>query len=280
MMDALLGFAILGAIPGAAYVVRVVWAVLPWVSGQASGVDLTKWLNQAHLIVSIAGLVLVGVVVIVLVTGNGEKDPEVPPTSTPTATQTATLSPTPTPTATPSLTPTLTQTPPTGGAVPPAPIPPTAPRPPTPVPPTAPPPTVPPLPEIDLEGEFGVGSGQVKERSEASGARTILLQAGESRTLSFDLIAGARYRLNIRYSNDNANDLPSELVAVAVDGDLLGQFVPQDTGDDGFGWNVFAWSDIVGVVDLSPGHHEVVLSVTGGDGFGVEIDVVALVLAQ
>ncbi len=41
---------------------------------------------------------------------------------------------------------------------------------------------------------------------------------------------------------------------------------------------MFLWSDIIGSVDLPSGDHEVVLSVTGGDGFGGEIDVVALVL--
>ena len=84
--------------------------------------------------------------------------------------------------------------------------------------------------------------------------------------------------MNVRYSNDNFG--PLETVAVSVDGTSLGQFVPQDTGDFGHGWNVFLWSDIVGSVDLSAGDHHVVVSVSGGDGFGVEIDLVALVLVK
>lgn len=135
-----------------------------------------------------------------------------------------------------------------------------------------------PVSRIFLEGESGGGDGQVMPRSRACGESTIWLHAGESRTFSFNLGVGARYSLNMRYSNDN--DGPSETIRVALDGVSVGQFVAQDTGDNGRGWNVFVWSDIVGVAALSLGHHEVVLSVTGGDGFGVEIDVVALVLVQ
>lgn len=135
-----------------------------------------------------------------------------------------------------------------------------------------------PLPpdQILLEGEDGSGDGQVMLRSEASGQRTVWLHAGESRTLRFQLPAEARYRLSVRYSNDNFG--PLEAVDVGIDGVRAGQFAAQDTGDFGFGWNVFRWSDPFDPVTLSPGTHEVTIAVTGGDGFGVEIDVVKLEL--
>lgn len=306
-MVALLGllFGILGALfgllglimqaGGFKYIGKAILRIIP---GRTAADDAATGEHRASFFLISASIILIVVAIGILIVSimalaSNEKEGPVPPT--PEASPTIILE-----TSTPAITATATPRPCgqiRGGTyrnprertfflnnciTPPAQ--PDGPQPRTPTPPTPPdgqpPPTVTPLPEIFLEGEFGTGNGQVKKRSEASGARTIWLHAGESRTLPFDLIAGARYRLNVRYSNDNANDLPLELVAVAVDGVLLGQFDPQDTGDDGLGWNCFVWSDIVGVVDLSPGSHEVVLSVTRGDGFGVEIDVVALVLVQ
>ena len=43
---------------------------------------------------------------------------------------------------------------------------------------------------------------------------------------------------------------------VAVDGVVLTQLVPADTGDGGFGWNEFAVSDRIGTLDLAAGDHE------------------------
>jgi len=111
-------------------------------------------------------------------------------------------------------------------------------------------------------------------RSAASGELTVLLHDGESQVLSFQLPAAARYSLTVRYSNDNYG--PLETVSVSVDDAIVGQFEAQDTGDYGLGWNVFESSGPIGSVDLQPGAHEVTVSVTGGDGYGVEIDVVTL----
>jgi hypothetical protein len=63
---------------------------------------------------------------------------------------------------------------------------------------------------------------------------------------------------------------------VSIDGVALGEFQAQDTGDFGFGWNVFRSSGPIGSRILAPGQHTVVVSFTGGDGFGVEIDAVTL----
>ena len=139
----------------------------------------------------------------------------------------------------------------------------------------APPPSAPENPsEILLEAENGSGDGQIMPRSEASNRQTVWLHSGETRTLLFATVRSTRYSISVRYSNDNFG--PLETVDVSMGDTLLGSFRPQDTGDFGFGWNVFLWTDSIGPVDLSPGWHSVVLSVLGGDGFGVEIDVVAL----
>lgn len=129
-----------------------------------------------------------------------------------------------------------------------------------------------------LEGEQGSGHGHVMQRSAASGQRTVQLQAGESRTLAFELSGSARYAISVRYSNDNFG--PLETVTLSLDGDTVGQFTPQDTGDFGAGWNVFASSGPIGVVTLQPGAHQLVVAVSGGDGFGVEIDGVTLDRAE
>jgi len=111
-------------------------------------------------------------------------------------------------------------------------------------------------------------------RSNAQGARTILLQADQSRTLSFNLGSPASYAVSVRYSNDNYG--PTETVTVSVDGSTVGQFSAQDTGNYGAGWNVFVQTSTLGTVNLSAGDHTVVVSVSGGDGYGVEIDAVVL----
>jgi hypothetical protein len=128
-----------------------------------------------------------------------------------------------------------------------------------------------------LESSHGrTCAGLVECRSNASGGQTVWLHAGESRKIVFDLAVGASYEVRVRYSNDN--DGPLETVTVTVDGAPVGDFQAQDTGDFGNGWNVFLSSGSIGVVDLSAGSHAVTLSVTGGDGFGVEIDDVSFEL--
>jgi hypothetical protein len=132
--------------------------------------------------------------------------------------------------------------------------------------------------QIPLEGEAGTGDGQVMQRSAASGQHTVSLHAGESHTLRFQLPAHARYLISVHYSNDNFG--PLETVDVRVDGVPIGQFTAQDTGDFGLGWNVFLSSGPIAAVDFQPGEHDVRVSVNGGDGFGVEIDVAILDLPE
>jgi hypothetical protein len=128
--------------------------------------------------------------------------------------------------------------------------------------------------EIALEAEEGSGDGDMKSRSEASGDRTVWLQHGESHTLTFQSLGSARYAIVVRYSNDNFG--PLETVGISVDGANIGQFSAQDTGDFGAGWKMFESSGPVGTVDLEPGTHELAIVVSGGDGYGVEIDMVTL----
>ena len=128
-------------------------------------------------------------------------------------------------------------------------------------------------PTGQLEAEDGVG-GTTGFRSNASGGQTRQLDTGETLTLSFDSQVQGEYFVTVRYSNDNSG--PLEQVTVSVDGIEVGSFDAQDTGDFGAGWNTFAASPSFGPLTLEVGLHEVVISVSGGDGFGVEIDQLTL----
>ena len=127
---------------------------------------------------------------------------------------------------------------------------------------------------VVMQGESGVGQGQVQPRSNAWEERTIWLRAGESRTLDFFKLSGVQANTLVRYSNDSAG--PGETVTVSLDGIAIGTFVAEDTGDGGHGWNVFLMSPALPTPDLTYGQHTLTLSVAGGDGYGVEIDAVAV----
>ena len=122
---------------------------------------------------------------------------------------------------------------------------------------------------VSFEAESGSGDGQTMPRSNASRQSTIWLHAGESRSYSFDLNSALPYSLSVRYSNDNAGAL--ETVTVYLDGSILASFQPRDTGDYGYGWNVFETADL-GQFSISPGSHDLSVQVSGGDGYGVELD--------
>jgi hypothetical protein len=133
-----------------------------------------------------------------------------------------------------------------------------------------------PVSPIVLEGEDGVvlaGSGTAKLRSNASGQRTMLLYDGAQLSLAFETSAALECDVIVRYSNDNYPP-PGETIEVSLDGAVLGVFEAADTGDWGHGWNVFVTSQVASGLEVAPGEHELVIGVSGGDGYGVEIDVV------
>lgn len=130
---------------------------------------------------------------------------------------------------------------------------------------------------IVLEGEDGQSGGSLMSRSNAWGQRTLLL-SGDNRevTWTFTTPAGADSTVRVRYSNDNLDDRSGETVALTLDGLPIGQFVAEDTGSGGFGWNTFAMSRIEAIGDLGEGTHSFSLSTSGGDGWGIEIDAIEI----
>jgi hypothetical protein len=126
---------------------------------------------------------------------------------------------------------------------------------------------------ISLEAEAGSGEGDLVHRSHASGGFTIHLAPGQRRLWTFVVGAHpAEYVLSVTYSNDNPGD--TEILRVELDGQTVGSFRAQDTGDDGEGWNIFV-ADRAGASMLRAGTHTLLVESTGGDGC-VEIDLVSL----
>jgi hypothetical protein len=129
---------------------------------------------------------------------------------------------------------------------------------------------------FSLEGEAASGDGGKMGREHASGRETRWLHAGETASWSFTAPAAGRYGITAAYSNDNFGSL--EKVQFLLDGTPAGAFDAQDTGDIGAGWDVFLTTGSLAVVDVAEGTHTLAVQVSGGDGYGVEIDVVRLAL--
>ena len=114
-------------------------------------------------------------------------------------------------------------------------------------------------------------------RKNASGGKTVHLVAGERIKFPVSVVESGYYILYIRHSNDNLNPpKKTEILEVMLNGEKLGQYLTEDTGDSSKGWDIFkepAFGDVL----LDPGTNEIELAVTGGDGYGIEIDAIILV---
>lgn len=113
-------------------------------------------------------------------------------------------------------------------------------------------------------------------RKEAFGGRTVHLKADERIVFPVSLEQGDDYILYIRHSNDNLNSpKKTEILEVTVNGEKRGLYLTEDTGDGSQGWNIFKEPPF-GDVLLKKGTNEIELVVTGGDGYGIEIDAIIL----
>jgi hypothetical protein len=126
---------------------------------------------------------------------------------------------------------------------------------------------------ISFEAEDGIGEGDLKQRSRASGGRTIHLAPGQRREWSFAFgSAPAPYALSVTYSNGQEGD--NETLIVSVDGAPVSTFRNRDSGDATEGWNTFI-TDPAGSSLLGGRSHTLTIESLGGDGC-VEIDLVTL----
>ena len=127
---------------------------------------------------------------------------------------------------------------------------------------------------MSLEAEAGSGDGQVRQRSRASGGKTVHLGPGEHRVWTFNVRAAqVQYAFSVSYSNGKEGGA-NEVIRVIVDGALVSVFQNRDSGDAIEGWNEFV-TDPAGATTLGAGSHTLRLEVVGGDGC-VEIDVATL----
>lgn len=116
-------------------------------------------------------------------------------------------------------------------------------------------------------------------RPAASGHASVLVVAPGSLSLPFDVTAPGRYVFGVRYSDDGPGSA-SDLVELDVDGTHVGHFAAQSTRAaamaPGEGWNAFVEGPGFGQLELAPGHHVAVVSLTGAVGYSVELDMLML----
>lgn len=124
---------------------------------------------------------------------------------------------------------------------------------------------------VRLEGESAEGDGVNMMRGTASKSRTRLLKAGQSLWWDVQLAVGepVSYELTLAYSNDNYG--PTETVTVRRGDTVLGTFSAADTGGWGNGWSVVV-TEPVGTVQLDGAKHTLSVTISGGDGRGLEVD--------
>ena len=138
---------------------------------------------------------------------------------------------------------------------------------------TAPTPTALAPVAISLEGELGSGQGDIRERSRASGGRTVHLAPGEERIWAVPVPSvSAEYSIAVIYANGQEG--PNETLTVGTDGVIVASKVNRDSGDAIEGWNTFI-SDAFGSATLGGGIHTIFIRSRGGDGC-VEIDRIVL----
>lgn len=112
-------------------------------------------------------------------------------------------------------------------------------------------------------------------RSNAVGRSTVWLHVGEALSQQFTVEHEGLWLVVLRYSNDNWPP-PGETVEVRVDDVAVGEMSALDTGDGGYGWNVFVESEIDAVY-LTEGQHTIeVEAIRLGDRYGIEIDTIQL----
>ncbi|MCX6718184.1 MAG: hypothetical protein NTY81_01080 [Candidatus Staskawiczbacteria bacterium] len=134
------------------------------------------------------------------------------------------------------------------------------------------------LKQVQIPAEKFEGDGYKQQRGNAQNDWTVHLRAGESIDKNFSVPPGAtKLWVSVRYSNDNGSPI-SERVTLAVGAEFIGSFTAGSTGSGGNGWNVFSESLKIGPANVESGGDDRILYlvISGGDGYGIEIDSVTL----
>jgi len=131
----------------------------------------------------------------------------------------------------------------------------------------------PPAPsDFEVEAEINAnGEGTDIGRDQASNEQTWLLRnEGDDASWSISIPATGNYKLLIRYSNDDLGI--GDDLSIFINNSLKGTFTSNDTGDWGYGWNVFAHSPVIDLGNLSAGTVTLKIRIDRTDGYGIELD--------
>ena len=123
---------------------------------------------------------------------------------------------------------------------------------------------------MEFEAENGVTSGQTMHRSGASGELSVSLTSEGQVTHPFstDTICSIQVH-SITYSNDGQSDR----IQISLDRTMMGTFRTRAKSNNGHAWNEFLNANSIGdTIEIRPGSHELTLSVTFTDRYGVELD--------
>ena len=135
--------------------------------------------------------------------------------------------------------------------------------------------------DFNISGESGLGDGQIMSRSNAYNQSTLWLHSNESRNYTFQLSQASRFNIKIRYGNDNFGE--TERIKVFIDGVSVGEIESRDTGNEcsevACGWNEF-YEDMLENIGIESGEHDLTLTISGGDEYGIEIDHLFFEVAQ
>lgn len=125
---------------------------------------------------------------------------------------------------------------------------------------------------ISHEAELDTsGGGVVRDRSEASAGRSLLLIQNQQTAWTAFLPQDGSYEMDVQYSNDG----PTDLVGVMIDGQEAPSFDTKQTGTYGNGWNKFVTATCA-IGPLPRGKREIILRAEKSDEKGVEIDMMKL----
>eukprot|EP01084_Bolivina_argentea_P319117 553521_1 len=123
------------------------------------------------------------------------------------------------------------------------------------------------------EAENGVYTGSLKDRSGASGLRTVHLDQGEFISWSFNAADGCFQQLVNNLTIVYSNDGPSDTLFLYLDEQYIGQITTHSISNYGQQWNIMYSSFLFGPFLLSSvPSHTLKIVAQNTDQFGVEID--------
>lgn len=125
---------------------------------------------------------------------------------------------------------------------------------------------------INIEGEKFIcpSSWRSKARESKSG---YISTTGKSYTALFTPPESGTYGVNVRYSNDNIDNLPTENLYLKINNDVFTVIETEDTGNSSFGWNNFVTTNPAETVSLVADEiYELKTYLLSGDNYGVEVD--------